>query len=123
MPSALTAVSGLLPLTGVVFLLVRAARRAAANRSAPRAPAHEMQWPKEPPALAAQSRRGPPPVADAHCADCGTSIPGTDTLCAWCALRAAGPISAQERRSVVLSWIVTIAVLGTIFGVGALLAY
>ena len=118
MPNATAALTGLLPIVGAVALLVKgAARLRARSRHASCVPPQPKEHALSGPSPSRQRK----PLPDVSCERCGTSIPGTDTLCPFCEREREG--AGPPARGTALNWLAFIALMAVIFGVGALLSH
>jgi hypothetical protein len=120
MPTTTTALSSLLPLAGAVALTVQGVRRLHARRSADSGPRPLPPQPKEIPEPEKRIPRARKTVPDGTCAECGTSVPGRQTLCTPCERRHAG--AANSAATTALHWLVFLAVMSAIMGAGWLVA-
>lgn len=119
MPISTSAFAGLLPLVGAAALTMRGVARLRAKRDRPpREPPRPREVAPPDPAPARRPRKTLP---DAVCEGCGTSIPGTDTLCPLCARKHHGG-GRTKARTTLLHWLVLLGVMTAIFAAGALLA-
>ena len=111
-------VASLLPLAGALLLIVKGVGRFRAKRE--RTPYAPPPQPKEMPAPPRPSAREESALPDAACGVCGSPIPGSDTICPLCARKAAAP--SRQGWATLLHWIVFLAMMTAIIGLGALVA-
>jgi hypothetical protein len=111
MTQVTTALASLLPVAGAVVLTVQGLRRMTRARD-PAAPAAPPQA-KEPVAAVPGRRK---PLPDGVCTSCGTAVPPRKALCTACERKEAG--MEFSLRTMAAHWIVFIAVMTAIIGIG-----
>ncbi|SIO09834.1 hypothetical protein [Vannielia litorea] len=110
-------VASLLPLVGALLVIFKGIARLRAKRA--REPYTPPQ-PRDVPAPPRPPARSEPLLPDAACRLCAAPIPASESICPLCARKTAAP--ARQGRSTLLHWVVFIAIMTTIIGLGALVA-
>lgn len=113
MPTISTSIAGIIPLAGALALTLKGLVRIWGKRD--RVPYVPPQ-PKMAPGTSASIERRP--KLGAACQDCGTAIPCSDRLCQPCARARQGVPPPPWQTAV--HWLVFIAAMGIVFGVGAI---
>lgn len=112
-----TALASLLPLAGAVALTIF--NRIATGRASTDEPRAAPPRAKEMPDPAKRPSRSKQSMPDDTCTGCGTSIPARETLCALCARKADGAVSAGRTTALRL---VLLGTMTAIIGSGWLLS-